>query len=403
MATTSTGSATPSPSGRELGSSGASGALLPPLAGALPVQWRRCRKTSLSDLCCLLGLLWLLCETDSRPSMVRLAARKMSCGSGFVNTRPGRNNNFVNGNGLKLVRMSSFRVQDPMRSRFEMLQANMRIRWKLSRHEVSTFRQCRGASRVVWARVEMRLIFAVRQCEKRLRSIDFCFLREDAAAYDVAEPVPENPWATILCAVDVATQNPLAIALPGKNAELEYAIGQLSVSSKGSGTRNWSSGATESLPLRQLWTGSWRRSRRQVCRHEFDQKKTPRYSSQSLGAVRSMQSLLQKQVRTLKTDLETKVKSHLLTSMAVWPWLERHSAWLVERYQMRANGRTSYQDCFGTVYTGIMLRFGEQAIFRHPVGTAAGRNRQTFKQSRKEKAANKMDLGIWLGKTYETV
>ena len=65
---------------------------------------------------------------------------------------------------------------------------------------------------------------------------------------------------------------------------------------------------------------------------------------------------------------------------------------------MRANGRTSYQDCFGTIYTGIVLRFGEQAIFRHPVGTARGRNRQTFKQLRKEKAANKMDLG----KTYET-
>ena len=56
--------------------------------------------------------------------------------------------------------------------------------------------------------------------------VDFCFLREDAAAYDVAtDPVPENPWAMILCAVDVATQNPLVIALPGKNAELEYRIG----------------------------------------------------------------------------------------------------------------------------------------------------------------------------------
>ena len=37
VATTSTGSATPSPSGREWGSPGASGALLPPLAEALPV------------------------------------------------------------------------------------------------------------------------------------------------------------------------------------------------------------------------------------------------------------------------------------------------------------------------------------------------------------------------------
>ena len=64
--------------------------------------------------------------------------------------------------------------------------------------------------------------------------------------------------------------------------------------------------------------------------------------------------------------------------------------------------RATKTDCFGTVYAGIVLRFGEQAIFRHLVGTAAGRNRQTFKQLRKEKAANKMDLGIWLGKTYET-
>ena len=55
-----------------------------------------------------------------------------------------------------------------------------------------------------------------------------------------------------------------------------------------------------------------------------------------------------------------------------------------------------------STYTGIVLRFGEQAIFRHPVGTVTGGNRQTFKQLRKEKASNKMDLGIWLGKTYET-
>ena len=41
------------------------------------------------------------------------------------------------------------------------------------------------------------------------------------------DPVPQNPWATILCAVDVASQNPSAVALPGKNAELEYTIGQI--------------------------------------------------------------------------------------------------------------------------------------------------------------------------------
>ena len=58
-------------------------------------QWKRCWKTSLLGLCCL----WLLCETGSRPSMVRCTARRTSCGSGSVNTRSGRNNNVVNGSG----------------------------------------------------------------------------------------------------------------------------------------------------------------------------------------------------------------------------------------------------------------------------------------------------------------
>ena len=80
----------------------------------------------------------------------------------------------------------------------------------------------------------------------------------------------------------------------------------------------------------------------------------------------------------------------------------RHSAWLVERYQVRANGRASFEDCFGTGYTGIVLRFGEVAVFRHPVGTANARTQPTGKQLRKQKAANKMDMGVWLGKTYES-
>ena len=133
-------------------------------------QRMRCWIMSLLDPCRLLGLLLLPCGTDSRPSMGRLTARRMSCGSGLVNTTPGRNNNFVNDSGLKLVRMSSFRVQGLMKARFWMLQTNLKIRWKLNDMKSRTSRQGHGASRVVWARVEMRLIFAVQLCEKRLRS-----------------------------------------------------------------------------------------------------------------------------------------------------------------------------------------------------------------------------------------
>ena len=167
VATTSTGSATPSPSGRELGSPGASGALLPPLAESLPVPMDAVPKNvslrpvlsawspvaALRDrLKALNGAvygtkneLWKrLCEYEARAEQ-QLRERQWI---------EARKNELIQG----------------ARPKFGMLQANLRIRWKLSDMKLRTFRQCRGASRVAWARVEMRLIFAVRQCEKRLRS-----------------------------------------------------------------------------------------------------------------------------------------------------------------------------------------------------------------------------------------
>ena len=132
VAMTSVEGATPSPSGRELRISSASGALLPALTEALPVPLDAVPEdvplrpvlSAWSPVAALRDRL------KSRPSMVRLTARKMSCGSHFVNTRPERNNNFVNDSGLKLQRMSSFRVQDFKKPRFWMLQANLKIRWK---------------------------------------------------------------------------------------------------------------------------------------------------------------------------------------------------------------------------------------------------------------------------------
>ena len=114
--------------------------------------------------------------------------------------------------------------------------------------------------------------------------IDFCFLREDVVAYDVAEPVPGKPLGDdSVCSRRGDTETPCQ----GKVLSSSMRLGSSSASSKGSGTRNLvirSDG--EAFHYWQLWTGSWRRSRRQVCRHEFDQKKTPRYSFSVLGGSR---------------------------------------------------------------------------------------------------------------------
>ena len=351
VAMTSAEGAMPSPSGRELGSSSASGALLPPLAEALPVPMDAVPEdvplrpvlSAWSPVAALRNRLkalngptygtkdelWKrLCEYEASAEQ-QLRERQWI---------EARKNELIQGarpHEAEILDAPS-KPEDPM---------------EIERHEVIPPMPWCLACRLGKGRDASHFRNPAVQEAAQIQ-IDFCFLRDDAAVHDVAEPVPENPWATILCAVDVATQNPLAVALPGKNAELEYAIGQHISFIKRLGYTELVIRSDGEPSITAILERLMAEIKKTGVQARVRPEKTPRYSSQSLGAVGSMQSLLQKQVRTLKTDLETKIKSHHLTSMAIWPWLVRHSAWLVERYQMRANGRTSYQDSFGTIYTG---------------------------------------------------
>ena len=46
----------------------------------------------------------------------------------------------------------------------------------------------------------------------------------------------------------------------------------------------------------------------------------------------------------------------------------------IERFQMRANGRTSFEDCLGLRYQGAILHFGETVVLRRPMGNARTRS-----------------------------
>ena len=86
------------------------------------------------------------------------------------------------------------------------------------------------------------------------------------------------------------------------------------------------------------------------CKTEFiqiDLEPPVRYSSQSLGSVGKFQDTHQKQIRTMRTDIETLYGIKVDPSMTIWPWLVRHANWLIERFLVRANGATSYEDCYG--------------------------------------------------------
>ena len=125
---------------------------------------------------------------------------------------------------------------------------------------------------------------------------------------------------------------------------------------------------------------------------------TPRYSSQSLGAVGAMQRGLQEQVRCLRTDVEQKYGIKIDPTWVIWTHLVPYAAWLIERFKVRANKRTSYEDSFGICYKGELMPFAETCLFRH-VFNAAGKGPKKMKFS---KADLRMDRGIYCGHKVDT-
>ena len=93
---------------------------------------------------------------------------------------------------------------------------------------------------------------------------------------------------------------------------------------------------------------------------------TPRYSSQSLGAVGAAQRGIQAQVRALRMDVKRAYGIKIEPTWIILTWLVPYAAWLIERFKVRANRRTSYEDSFGIRYKGELMPFGETCLFRHP-------------------------------------
>eukprot|EP00969_Alexandrium_andersonii_P256328 11332000-Alexandrium_andersonii.AAC.1 len=54
---------------------------------------------------------------------------------------------------------------------------------------------------------------------------------------------------------------------------------------------------------------------------EINVEVTPRYSSQSLGAVGQFQKQIQAQVRILRLDIQERYGIVLSTAHPAWPWL----------------------------------------------------------------------------------
>ena len=78
----------------------------------------------------------------------------------------------------------------------------------------------------------------------------------------------------------------------------------------------------------------------------------PRFSSQSIGAVGRAQDAVEGQIRCLRLELETRLSMEVTPVLDVWQWLVRHAGWLLERYHVKCNKKTAFEECCGKSYQG---------------------------------------------------
>ena len=100
-------------------------------------------------------------------------------------------------------------------------------------------------------------------------------------------------------------------------------------------------------------------------------------------------------LRTLKFALEERTGGCKIgLDHPILPWMAKHLAAQICRYQVRASGHTSYQSIEGYDCRDPMAEFGECVLFRPP---------KTKREKRQKNAlAERVVDGIWLGKDLKT-
>ena len=92
------------------------------------------------------------------------------------------------------------------------------------------------------------------------------------------------------------------------------------------------------------------------------------------------------QIRTIKIEFERNFKGQKRgPAHKLCPWLVRHTAWVLNRFQPKFDGKTSYERQTGKKYKSEILQFGETRMFQEEIGTIG-------------KMENRWSRGVWIGK-----
>jgi hypothetical protein len=103
-------------------------------------------------------------------------------------------------------------------------------------------------------------------------------------------------------------------------------------------------------------------------------EQSPVGSSQSNGIAERAILSVQQQVRVLKCALETRWKVDIHSKHPVMPWLIEYASYLLNRFEVGRDGRTSYERCKGKPSKTLGFEFGESVLWRRkPISGALGK------------------------------
>ena len=113
---------------------------------------------------------------------------------------------------------------------------------------------------------------------------------------------------------------------------------------------------------------------------------SPAFSSGSLGHTERFIQTLWAQLRTLRTQMGDKYsKLQIPTTHPIIGWAIRHASWILTRYMLHADGKTSYERRWQRPYASPLCIFGETVMYAEQTKVLP-------------KHAIRFNSGIWVGR-----
>ena len=114
---------------------------------------------------------------------------------------------------------------------------------------------------------------------------------------------------------------------------------------------------------------------------------TPLYSSASNGRAERFIQTTRRQMITMRYDLQEKYKIKIDANSSIWPWINRHAAWLLSRYHLKANRKTAFEEVYDQRYNG------GNSIFRRDSPIPRTTSRAWSNDSRKTLLQGRLAVG----------